>query len=422
MTKSDVGLGNVDNTSDINKPISNAMQTALDQKASTALATTSVAGLLSGADKAKLDGIATNATANSSDATLLNRANHTGTQAISTISGLQSALDAKESTSNKGVANGYAPLDSNSKVPVANLPDTVTGSLNYQGAWDASTNTPTIPTATSGNKGFYYKVNVSGTTTINGISSWSIGDLIVSNGSVWEKIQTQNAVNSVAGKTGDVVLSKSDVGLSNVDNTSDLNKPISTAVQTALNGKASTALAVGGSTPSNGLISGTDKNKLDTVAYGATVNSTDFYLLNRANHTGTQAISTISGLQSALDAKQATMSAGTGISIVNNTISLSGSSFAVKQAGNAMLNNVNSSTSSVQILAANASRLGMVIVNDSNQPMYVAFAGTASTTSYSIVLQPSDTYETSALVYTGAVSAIWTGTPTGAARVTELTS
>ena len=44
-------------------------------------------------------------------------------------------------------------------------------------------------------------------------------------------------VQSVAGKTGAVTLTKADVGLGNVDNTSDANKPISTATQTALNGK-----------------------------------------------------------------------------------------------------------------------------------------------------------------------------------------
>lgn len=46
-----------------------------------------------------------------------------------------------------------------------------------------------------------------------------------------------NTVNSVAGKTGSVILVKGDVGLGNVDNTSDLSKPISTATQTALDGK-----------------------------------------------------------------------------------------------------------------------------------------------------------------------------------------
>ncbi len=48
---------------------------------------------------------------------------------------------------------------------------------------------------------------------------------------------SSNGVSSVAGKTGAVTLVKSDVGLSNVDNTSDANKPVSTATQTALDAK-----------------------------------------------------------------------------------------------------------------------------------------------------------------------------------------
>lgn len=57
------------------------------------VATTSVDGFMSAADKTRLDGVASGATANSSDATLLARANHTGTQEISTVTGLQAALD-----------------------------------------------------------------------------------------------------------------------------------------------------------------------------------------------------------------------------------------------------------------------------------------------------------------------------------------
>lgn len=50
------------------------------------------------------------------------------------------------------------------------------------------------------------------------------------------------AVQSVNGKTGSAIsINKTDVGLSNVDNTSDLSKPISTATQTALDLKASTS-------------------------------------------------------------------------------------------------------------------------------------------------------------------------------------
>lgn len=50
-----------------------------------------------------------------------------------------------------------------------------------------------------------------------------------------------SALTSVAGRTGDVVLTKIDVGLSNLDNTSDANKPISGVIQAALNSKAATS-------------------------------------------------------------------------------------------------------------------------------------------------------------------------------------
>jgi len=50
-----------------------------------------------------------------------------------------------------------------------------------------------------------------------------------------------NAVASVAGKTGAVTLAKADVGLGNVDNTSDANKPVSTATQTLINSRLSAA-------------------------------------------------------------------------------------------------------------------------------------------------------------------------------------
>lgn len=49
-----------------------------------------------------------------------------------------------------------------------------------------------------------------------------------------------NAVTSVSSRTGAVVLTKQDVNLSEVDNTSDLNKPVSTATQSALDAKANT--------------------------------------------------------------------------------------------------------------------------------------------------------------------------------------
>lgn len=61
------------------------------------------------------------------------------------------------------------------------------GAMSYQGAWDASTNTPTLASGT-GTKGYYYTVSVAGTTSIDGVALWSVGDVIVFNGTVWEKI------------------------------------------------------------------------------------------------------------------------------------------------------------------------------------------------------------------------------------------
>lgn len=79
----------------------------------------------------------------------------------------------------------------------------------------------------------------------------------------------KNKVNSVAGKTGAVTLVKGDVGLGNVDNTSDLSKPVSTATQTALNNKVDKVSGKGLSTND---FSNTEKNKLAGIETGAQVN------------------------------------------------------------------------------------------------------------------------------------------------------
>lgn len=55
---------------------------------------TSTKKILTDTERTKLSGIATGATANDTDANLKNRANHTGSQAISTVTDLQSSLDA----------------------------------------------------------------------------------------------------------------------------------------------------------------------------------------------------------------------------------------------------------------------------------------------------------------------------------------
>jgi hypothetical protein len=114
------------------------------------------------------------------------------------------------STKDAGVALGVATLDSSGKVPVTELPDAVLGALSYQGTWNASTNTPTL-TSSVGTKGYYYVVSVAGTTNLNGVTDWQIGDWAVYNGTAWQKVDNTDSVTSVNGLTGAVVLTTTNV-------------------------------------------------------------------------------------------------------------------------------------------------------------------------------------------------------------------
>ena len=110
-----------------------------------------------------------------------------------------------------GVANGVAQLDATGKVPTGQLPASVLGGMNFQGTWNAATNTPTI-TSSTGTKGYYYKVATAGTTAIDGASNWTVGDLIVFNGSTWDIVQGGSSdVTSVFGRVGAVTMLSADV-------------------------------------------------------------------------------------------------------------------------------------------------------------------------------------------------------------------
>jgi hypothetical protein len=113
-------------------------------------------------------------------------------------------------TTQKAAALGVATLDASTKVPISQIPDAVIGALSYQGTWNASTNTPTL-TSSVGTKGYYYVVNVSGSTNLNGITDWLVGDWAVYNGTIWQKVDNTDAVTSVNGYTGTVVLTAADV-------------------------------------------------------------------------------------------------------------------------------------------------------------------------------------------------------------------
>lgn len=86
----------------------------------------------------------------------------------------------------------------------------VPGALNYKGTWDASTNTPALASSV-GFAGDYYVVATAGSTNLNGITDWLIGDWLLFNGSVWQKIDQTNTVTSVNGQTGAVSLTTTNI-------------------------------------------------------------------------------------------------------------------------------------------------------------------------------------------------------------------
>jgi len=91
-----------------------------------------------------------------------------------------------------GVADGIATLDSSGLVPVTQLPFSAT---TYQGTWDATNppvgGTPTLSDASIEPAGNFYFVSVGGTQDLgSGNITFDAGDVVVSNGSIWEKVGT----------------------------------------------------------------------------------------------------------------------------------------------------------------------------------------------------------------------------------------
>lgn len=129
-----------------------------------------------------------------------------------------------------GAVAGLVPqLDNTGKISLDQIPASVIGGLTYKGAWDASTNTPTLQSGV-GTKGWYYVVSVAGNTTLDGHNDWLTGDLVVFDGTAWDKVAGHDgyviSVNSVQPINGNVTLTPSNIGA------------ISTAAINAINGVA----------------------------------------------------------------------------------------------------------------------------------------------------------------------------------------
>lgn len=129
------------------------------------------------------------------------------------------------------------------------------GGVEYQGTWNASTNTPTL-TSSVGTQGFYYVVSVAGSTNLNGITSWELGDWAIFNGATWQKVDNTDAVVSVNGYTGIVTLSAADV---------------SAVPTSSISGTSGTVALFGASnTLGNSIITQSGGNRIDLDSSGST--------------------------------------------------------------------------------------------------------------------------------------------------------
>ena len=79
------------------------------------------------------------------------------------------------------------------------------GGLSYQGTWNASTNTPTL-TSSTGTNGYYYIVSTAGSTNLNGITDWAVGDWLLFNGTVWQKIDQSETLKTITSTDGSLTV------------------------------------------------------------------------------------------------------------------------------------------------------------------------------------------------------------------------
>jgi hypothetical protein len=104
----------------------------------------------------------------------------------------------------------------------------------------------------------------------------------------------------------------------------------------------------------------------------------------------------------------------------NNDVTVTGSVDPSRPAS-AALTSVAASAISVSLLASNAARRQVIIVNDGNKTLYIAFAATTSTTAFTVRLGGGNEYVSELNSYTGAISGIW-DSANGSARITEITT
>jgi hypothetical protein len=117
----------------------------------------------------------------------------------------------------KAQANGVATLDATGKIPVGQIPSSLSSAIVYKGGWNASTNTPalsaTLPAGVQ--TGWEYAVTATGTRDIgSGSQTYSQGGFVIYNGSTWDNVAAATGVTSINTLTGAVTgfVNTSDTG------------------------------------------------------------------------------------------------------------------------------------------------------------------------------------------------------------------
>ena len=310
--KTSLALNNVDNTSDANKPVSSATQTALDAKQAT---------LVSGTNIKTVNNTSLLGSGNIAISSAVAWGGVTGT--LSNQTDLQTALDGKVDENSaitgatktkitydaKGLVTAGADAttadiaSSTDKRYVTDAQLVVVGNTSGTNTGDNATNSQYSGLAASKQDTLVSGTNIK---TINSTSLLGSGNVAVE-----PTITATTSADYYRGDKTFATLNKAAVGLGNVDNTSDANKPVSTAQQTALDAKTNKLVVANRQTASYTLVL-SDADKLVEMNVGSANNLTVPLNSSVAFSTGTQILLAQYG------AGQTTIVATSGVTIRSN--------------------------------------------------------------------------------------------------------
>lgn len=87
----------------------------------------------------------------------------------------------------------------------------------------------------------------------------------------------------------------------------------------------------------------------------------------------------------------------------------------------ATITTLTSATTSAQLLASTAGRKGLYLTNTDENPVYVKYGTTASSTNFTVKIPSNGYWEMPYPIYTGRIDAIWTADGSGSLISTEIT-